>query len=320
MCGECAIISKALGCLPKYAQMGFDADMLEILFHELNEVTDKFFVMESTRTHNKGIRKALLWDRLKTQRRFEFIQDKVVHVVLDDTEAFVDAQVTFAMEDYQEKARWESFVRWNNHTNFFGPDDVLGFGDVDEIPSRHNVHLLRHCSFAGLSVDIGSWVAWSRLTEAFRSDWAVPGNPWTLGDPTYWTVASATQFAKNGTHHPNRMRGTSGHYLLGGIHMTDNGYLPFILAKLIACSECGNSGSELLRTFAAHFQRGNVSGETSQEISETLDRSLLYRHRFRKVTDIKGRLGAAYYLPWFLQCNVERYASWYGGVDSRLLE
>ena len=52
-------------------QLGFDVDMLEVQLHELDNVTDKIFVTESTRTHNKGIRKALLWERLQDQPRFK---------------------------------------------------------------------------------------------------------------------------------------------------------------------------------------------------------------------------------------------------------
>jgi hypothetical protein len=34
-------------------QFGFDADILEIMLNELADVVDKFFIMESTKTHNK---------------------------------------------------------------------------------------------------------------------------------------------------------------------------------------------------------------------------------------------------------------------------
>ena len=279
---------------------------------------------ESTRTHNKGIGKPLLWDRLKDQPRFKAFQREVVHLVLDDTEAFADPQSIFAIESLQEEMRWKSFVRWNDHMQFFGPDDVLGFGDADEIPSRENVHLLRHCEFAGPSVDIGSWFAWSQLDMAFKTDWPVPGNPWTLGDPTYWTLASANEFAKDGTKYPNRMRGKSGHTLLGGIHMTDNRYLPFYLAKRIACSECGDAAIKMMQELATLFQNGNVIVESlhkyskSHDISSSFDSAEAWRSRFREVGEIQGELGAAYYLPWFLQCNVERYPNWYGKTDSRL--
>ena len=86
-----------------HTQVGFDTDVLEVLLHELHNVTDKIVVVVSTRTHNKRIRKALLWDRLKDQSRFKIFLDKVVHLVLDDNEAFADPQAIFAIEGQQEK-------------------------------------------------------------------------------------------------------------------------------------------------------------------------------------------------------------------------
>jgi hypothetical protein len=119
-------------------------------------------------------------------------------------------------------------LTWNNHTGgFFGRNDLVGFGDADEIPSSHNIHLLKHCKMAGPSVDIGSWFSWGRFDRAFRPDWPVPGHPWTLGDPTYWTLQSAMAFDKDGVF-PSRMREKSGKFLLGGVHMTDNPYPPFL--------------------------------------------------------------------------------------------
>jgi hypothetical protein len=171
---------------------------------------------------------------------------------------------------------------------------------------------------AGPSVDIGLWFAWTRIDEAFRPDWSVPGNPWTLGDPTYWTVASATEFGQDGTKYPSRMRGTSGNFLLGGIHMADNGYLPFIMAKLIACTECADNAAHLMRELAAFFQEGSTTMETLSEIDKALDRSQPLQSRIKQVPEIHEALGAAFYLPWFLQCNPERYPSWYGKQDNRL--
>ena len=261
-----------------------------------------------------------MWDHVRNQLRFDFVKDKVVHSVLDDTEAFADPKTVFAVEALQEKARWESFLRWNDHTHFFGPHDLVAFGDVDEIPSRHIVQLLRHCQMAGPSVDIGSWFAWKRIDRAFRPDWPVPGNSWTLGDPTYWTVASATKYGQDGIKVPTRMRGKSGKFLLGGIHMTDNGYLPFILAKLIACSECGDSTAQLIEELAPYFDGRQVTRDALTELDNALDRSVSCRSRFEKIDDIKDVLGEAYYLPWFLECNPQRYPSWYGHVDNRLYQ
>lgn len=239
-------------------------------------------------------------------------------MVLDDTEAFLDSNEEFAIEKSQERTRWESFLRWNNHTQFFGPNDLVGFGDVDEIPSRENVQLLRHCELAGPSVDIGSWFAPTRLSEAFRPDWPVPGNRWTLGDPTYWTVASATMFGQDGAQYPSRMRGTSGKFLLGGIHMTDNGYAPFRMAKLIACTECKDSAARLMTDMATIFRDNQTKEETLARLDTYLNPVWPDRKRFVGGEEMIIRLGAAYYIPWFLQCNPERFSSWYGNLDSRL--
>jgi hypothetical protein len=259
------------------------------------------------------------------QPRFNSFQEKVVHLVLDDAAAFVDPdpKAIFALEDLQEKARWESFLRWNEHTAFFGPEDLVGFGDADEIASRENVNLLRNCEMIGHSVDIGSWFAWTRLDKAFRSDWPVhQAQTWTLGDPTYWTVASATEYSRKGDRYPTRMRGTSGYYLLGGIHMTDNGLLPFLLAKLIACSDCADDIAKISKVLAPYFQqgKGNISrkGSSILDLTEKMDRSLSLRDRFERVEDVKMDLGSAYYLPWYLKCNPERFPSWYGRMDSRI--
>lgn len=242
-------------------------------------------------------------------------------MILDDAQAFPDAnpKAIFAMEGLQEKARWESFLRWNEHTAFFRPEDLVGFGDADEIASRENVNLLRNCEMAGPSVDIGSWFAWTTLDKAFRPDWPVhPIQPWTLGDPTFWTVASTTEYARRGDRYPSRMRGTSGYYLLGGIHMTDNGLLSFHLAKLIACSECADEIMKTLKVVAPYFQeKGIVSNSSMIELAKKIDRSLSLRERFRSVQDVQRELGRAYYLPWFLECNRDRFPSWYGQLDNR---
>ena len=45
---------------------------------------DRIFLVEATVTH-KGMRKPLVWDRLKFTQRFSFVNaTKVDHVVVDD--------------------------------------------------------------------------------------------------------------------------------------------------------------------------------------------------------------------------------------------
>lgn len=222
--------------------------------------------------------------------------------------------------------RWQAFLSWNNRTDgFFGPDDIIGFGDADEIPSAHNIYLLKHCKMAGPSVDIGSWFAWSRLDRAFRPDWPVPNHPWTLGDPTYWTLRSAAAYSDAGEgNFPNRMRGTSGHYLLGGVHMTDSPYLPFMLAKTIACTECDESSLHLFKEL-----RGCFGGETCPDngneevfmatLMSILDRAATFKDRLMDVEAAKNHLGEAYFVPWFIECFPDRFPAWFGKTDKRVV-
>ena len=102
---------------------------------------------------------------------------------------------------------------------FLSDDDMVGFGDADEVPSRFNLQLLRYCQPKGDMIDIGIWFPMGRLNNAFQTDWPVPDHPYALGDPTYHTFKSAQTKYESGVT-PTRNRGASGNYLLGGMHMT----------------------------------------------------------------------------------------------------
>lgn len=51
-------------------QLGFDADVLELLMRELNDVVHKFFIIESTRTHNKVRARLCLMKAMLEEARF----------------------------------------------------------------------------------------------------------------------------------------------------------------------------------------------------------------------------------------------------------
>lgn len=110
-------------------QFGFDVDALEIHLHELDEIVDKFFLIESVSAHGVLVkRKPLIWERLKFDERFEKFIHKIVHFVVDDSGIMVGNQ---SKEDWrseftQEKLRWIKFLEWNSISQFFGPQDILG--------------------------------------------------------------------------------------------------------------------------------------------------------------------------------------------------
>ena len=301
-------------------QFGFDVDTLEIHLNELYDVVDKFFIVEWTESHNAQFNpKPLCWEQVKKQPRFRKFQHKVVHLILDDLDTAVADSISnskkmFAREVYQENLRWQKIILWNNRTNFFGPDDVIGLGDTDEIASRRNVELVKHCVMGKPSLDIGIWFPFGNVNYAFRSDFPLRGHPYTLGDPTFWTLASATEYHRVTKNSPSRMRGYSMSYLLGGIHMTHYSYLPPRIIKSLTATEAGARNS-------LWVELGNAFNSNSVAAFEA-KLALPYGHpnkRVKPLSEIAAKdLEGIVYYPWFYQCNRARYPRWEWKSDSRL--
>jgi hypothetical protein len=113
-------------------QLGFDVDTLEIHLNEL----DRFFIIESTKTHSRFYSKPLMWEQVKNQGRFIKFIPKVVHFVVDDAEIVTvmsklslenSSMINFDSERLQEKLLWSKFLKWNNATKFFNETDLLGW-------------------------------------------------------------------------------------------------------------------------------------------------------------------------------------------------
>ena len=127
-----------------------------------------------------------MWSELSVQPRFAKFRDKVIHLVLDDSDV---AQIevseesgAWSLESLQEKTRWQKIKQWNNITNALDDNDLIGFGDADEITSRNNIQLLKYCPIKSKSLDIGIWFPFGRMDQAYRSDFPVSKKyKYTLG-------------------------------------------------------------------------------------------------------------------------------------------
>ena len=133
-----------------------------------------------------NFRKQLSWSELSVQRRFAKFRDKIVHLILDDSDiANIDIQKetrSWSLESLEEKTRWLKVKQWNDITNSLGDNDLIGFGDADEITSQKNIQLLKHCPLRSESLDIGMWFPFGRLDQAFKSDFPVSKKyKYTLG-------------------------------------------------------------------------------------------------------------------------------------------
>lgn len=309
--------------------LGFEVDTLEIMLHEMYQVVDKFFIIEWTDSHNPMYfpRKPLTWERIKNQPRFRKFQDKVVHFTLDDSDAqTVDLEAgIWAREYYQATKRWERIVQWNNQTNFFGPDDIIGFGDADEIPSRENVHLLKHCQMKQPRLDVGIWFPIADIHHTYCPTYIpIRGEKCSFGDPTFWKWPAAFDpslylvhiWSKKRKWFPDRMWGTSGPYLLGGIHLSQYGYLPFLLAKKLAATETENKGMVKMMQSLAIDLKNNTLQKYNKGLAGGIGKFQVSVHP-NSYFDPKD-LNGLQYLPWFYDCNRDRYPQWEGKPDGRL--
>jgi hypothetical protein len=300
-------------------QLGFDVDVLEIMLNELYDVVDHFFIIESLKIHCAFQKdKILIWDTVKVQPRFRKFLDKVVHFVLDDAEMIshihLNQGVDWDPERFQERRRWEKFLQWNQETRFFANDDVIGFGDADQIPSRLNIHLIRYCEMSADMIDMGIWFPFGRIDQAFTTDWPVSHNlPYTQGDPSYFTVQKAISRGS-----ASKNLGRSGAYILGGMHMTHYGYLPYLLTKRLTMTECSHlsNGNVEFGDRIASFVRPGKFRELELLTSQVPDD---LKNRVKKLVDIpKDMINGIVVLPWFYDCNRERYPMWEGKHDTRL--
>ena len=219
-------------------QLGFDVEMLEVYLNEVYDVIDKFFITESVVTHsNRQTRKPLMWERVKEQPRFKKFRDKVVHFIVDDAGRNRPTGDIWVSEFTQERLRWEKFLEWNNKAKFFGEDDIIGFGDTDEIPSRNSIAVLRQCTGSFTSIDIGSMFLFGDDDAPFISDFPIRGHRFHYGDPTFFSLQSAKKYAQTKHKYPSRQRGRSPSYIIGGTHISPYSYMPFILNKQLVATE-----------------------------------------------------------------------------------
>ena len=285
-------------------QFGYDVDSLEIALHEYHGIVDKVFLIESTCNH-QGLRKPLLWEMIKRSERFALFAN-VLHLLQDDVNCHTKnpvnkTKVDWGMEHSQERQRWARFLEWNAASGFFSETDVIGFGDVDEVPSRENLLLLKYCTLIVPKVDIGIWFPFGRLTTAFATDHPVsPTLPYSLGDPTFYLLSAA-----KATEFPNRQRGHSGSYLLGGMHMSFYGYLPQRIIQKLSCTEC--VGQEL------------PPFRSARDLEHALASIPNWGARLVPLSSLDASNASVVSMPWFLNCNRDRFPMWTeGGHDTRI--
>ena len=110
------------------------------------------------------------------------------------------------------------------------------------------------------------------------------------------------------------MRGKSPAYLVGGAHLTHNGYLPLQILKRSSCTECDQ---QAIKDFANLGTSSAIKDLNAYE--SLLADSSSYGNRQLNATTahpiVKDYL---HMLPWFLTCNPGRYPRFFDKSDPRI--
>lgn len=104
-----------------------EMDLLEIRLNTLNDVVDKFVLVEATRTFQKK-EKPLFFEQNK--ERFKPFLHKIEHIIVDEYPGFFAKWRVPKTWDYDDHQK-EQILRGLKNAK---PDDVIIVSDVDEIP------------------------------------------------------------------------------------------------------------------------------------------------------------------------------------------
>ncbi|OJJ14618.1 hypothetical protein BKI52_42060 [marine bacterium AO1-C] len=115
-------------CFPFFNEL----DLLEIRLNELNDVVDKFVLVEATRTFQKKP-KPLHYEENKA--RFAPFADKIIHVVVDHYPNFFSKFRVPKSMDYDNHQKEQILQGLTNCQ----PDDVIIISDLDEIPDPKKI-------------------------------------------------------------------------------------------------------------------------------------------------------------------------------------
>lgn len=295
-------------------KLGYEADVLETRLWEYIDVADYVVIVECELSL-LGVPKVLVWDKLRKQQRFKPFQEKVLHLVFEISEITgrkngdkTDVQEQWAVEDREYELLKTRLPDILNKLQVNTDNVVVNYGDVDEITSRRNMHLMKHCEPRQLPVDSGIWFPMGRLDRAFSTDWPTAAGSYSFGDPTFQNLSNFVGLG----------RGKSGMYLLGGMHMSDYNYLPFRLMKVLS-----NSDADGIPDSWLHLLRRGHTQKLFDDLSNMEAPVFPASRRERIITlkalyDLSPTYKQMVYTPWFLDANPARYPLWYGQEDRRV--
>ena len=204
-------------------------------------------------------------------------------------------------------------LEWNRLTDHLSPDDLLISADVDEVMSRAALQKLRWCQTSGPLITGALWMPQGNFNRALKSDFPVVGAPHTYGLPTIykWGTIASGQYdgSRLQVYFPSVVGTARDKYVAGGLHMTGSAFLPAAMLKELTATETrGFVSDDFINTVTLEQLEEEQAGLYNLENKRWL---VNRTDPIEKVTDVEK------YIPWFLECNPDRFPYWYGKQDPR---
>ncbi|THU85036.1 glycosyltransferase family 17 protein [Dendrothele bispora CBS 962.96] len=260
--------------------MSTELDLLEIRLNELENVVDRFFIIESNTTFT-GLPKQTHF--ANNRQRFAKFEKKISY-------RFIPGP-----SEYNEKGAWDVeadtrramtlFLRSHMTEYLPGTRSLVIMSDIDEIPSAHSLALLRNCDF-GQSIHL------QLRNYLYSFEWFLGFNSWR---------ASVHQWNRDSYYR---------HSMSGDVALADAGWhcsycfrtIPEYVTKMEGFSHSDRIGGNRALLEPGRIQEVICKGK---DIFGMLPEAYSYRDLFSQMS--LEPLKTAVYLPRFLLVNAERF-------------
>lgn len=265
-----------------FFMFAFELDLLEVRLRELGDIVHRFILHEGMFTH-RFAQKELFFARNQHRPRFAEFRDRIIYVVSDDTvgKYFRSQPIkpgshpTHWVDYPQRNMAWDKFIK--THGDEVAEDDIFIIGDLDEIPDGNVVAHLKHCKLRQAGV---------RAESTFYSmnfDHSVTGYT-MVPNPGFINVSQISYaYAAN-----------NGRIAMAGAHMNRMFTMVQLMYKNVALAE-----QQL--PIALHVLKDPSIMEPYAQ------KGLLAT----TVPDDWAQIAPEGYIPWFANCNRERYPHWF---------
>ncbi|KAL3892741.1 MAG: hypothetical protein SGPRY_014832 [Prymnesium sp.] len=291
----------------------FEADLLEVLLHEIAGVVHKLVLVEAPYVHQRTFSKPFLWPKLARQPRFSKFEDLIHYFQVPSQQPSSDIwhgerqAMRAGSQEISDMAR-----SWG-----LKPYDMIIMASVDEILSRATLINLRRCEVKGPVIAGGVWMPMGALDRAFLPDWSVGGRQYAFAPPTTYTFGKFEEMRRN-----YREKGTGPEvgrmfvppnknlYVLGGIHLTDSPLPALSILKDLTATEYHSRHAIGKMKLAS-----TIAGANELQVIQT--RNSKYASRFIPIHKMSPFEREVVFIPWYLGCNKARFPYMFGKPDPR---